>query len=50
MVSVEDAIQPFIPMLNRGISLDDILTPIMAENPSLDRDEVITSLQSHISL
>jgi len=49
MVSVEEAIQPFIPMLNRGLSLNDVLTPIMAENPSLDREEVITSLESHIS-
>ena len=49
MVSIDEAIKPFIPMLNRGLSLDDVLTPIMAENPSLDRDEVITSLESHIS-
>lgn len=49
MVSVDEAIQPFIPMLNRGLPLDDVLLPIMAENPSLDREEVIASLESHIS-
>ena len=45
MVSVETAIQPFIPMLNRGIPLDDIILPIVAENPSLNRDEVFKALQ-----
>lgn len=49
MVSVETAIQPFIPMLNRGIPLDDIILPIVAENPSLNRDEVFKALQDHIT-
>ena len=48
MVSVEDAIQPFIPMLNMGVSLDDLLTPILDENPELSREAVVDSLQSHI--
>ena len=48
MVSVEDAIQPFIPMLNMGVSLDDLLTPILDENPELSRESVLESLQAHI--
>lgn len=48
MTSVEEVIQPFIPMLNRGIPLDDLITPILSENPELVREDVLEALQSHI--
>ena len=49
MASVEEAIQPFIPMVERGIPLDDLLLPILSENPDLDEGLVLASLKKHIN-
>ena len=49
MVSIEQAIQPFLPMLNRGISANDLLAPIMAENEGLDEQEVMLALKAFMT-
>ena len=47
MVDVEAIIQPFIPSLNRGTPIENLLKPIMAENPDADITEVQNALLSH---
>jgi len=48
MASVEEAILPFIPSLNRGTPVDALLAPILGENPSLEESEVRKALLAHL--
>jgi len=48
MVNVEEAILPFIPMVKRGVAIEDLLMPIMAEHEGIDEGEVIKALKAHV--
>jgi hypothetical protein len=48
MDDIEAVIKPFIPSLNRGIAVEELLIPIMGENPSLNESAVKKALLSHL--
>jgi len=48
MEDIEAVIKPFIPSLNRGIAVEELLIPIMGENPSLNESDVKKALLSHL--
>ncbi len=47
MVDIETIIRPFIRALNRGEPIEELLIPILAENPNVEATEVTNALLSH---